>query len=86
MINYIYWFLIIVGALFAVLRIILGPNLEDRIASLDGINIIITAAIVLLAFNFDNSVYLDVALIYAVLAFLETVVISRIIEKNKELK
>ncbi|TYB31426.1 MAG: cation:proton antiporter [Candidatus Mcinerneyibacterium aminivorans] len=86
MITYIYWLLIISGVLLAVLRIILGPKLEDRIASLDGINVIITGAIVLLASTFNNSLYLDVALIYAVLAFLETVVISRIIEKNKELK
>lgn len=86
MIIYIYWLLIITGVLLAVLRIILGPKLEDRIASLDGINVIITGAIVLLASTFNNSLYLDIALIYAVLAFLETVVISRIIEKNRELK
>ena len=86
MIKIIYWMFLIAGIVFSLLRIILGPKIEDRIASLDSLNVMITGAIILIALNFESSLYLDVALIYALLAFLETVIISRIIETNKELK
>jgi len=86
MIEFFYWFLILFGVLFSLLRIILGPKIEDRVAALDGLNVMVSGIIVLLAFQFKNSIYLDVALVYAVLAFLETVIFSRILEKNKELK
>ncbi|HMA68961.1 MAG TPA: cation:proton antiporter [Candidatus Mcinerneyibacterium sp.] len=86
MIEFFYWFLILFGVLFSLLRIILGPKIEDRVAALDGLNVMVSGIIVLLAFQFKNSIYLDVALVYAVLAFLETVIFSRILEKKKELK
>ena len=83
--NFIFWLLIVSGLLLAVLRIILGPGKLDRVAALDTANVIGTGIIVLLALQFKSSLYLDVALIYAVLGFMETVVIARIMENNKEL-
>jgi multicomponent Na+:H+ antiporter subunit F len=43
-------------------------------------NVIITGLIVFLAHVFESSLYLDIAIIYGVLAFLETVVFSRYLE------
>jgi multicomponent Na+:H+ antiporter subunit F len=75
--------LIGVGVLFAFLRLLLGPTAFDRAVGLDTLNIIITALIVFLAFIFESSLYLDIALAYGILAFLETVVFARFLEGRK---
>ena len=75
--------LIGVGVLFALLRMFIGPTAFDRAVGLDTLNIIITALIVFLAFIFKNSLYLDIALAYGILSFLETVVFARFLEGRK---
>jgi len=81
--NIIVFSLIGVGVLFAFLRLIIGPTSFDRAVGLDTLNVIITALIVFLAFIFENSLYLDIALAYGILAFLETVVFARFLEGKK---
>lgn len=68
------------GVLFAVIRLIKGPTVANRIVSLDTLNIIVIGIIAFLAFQFDNSLYLDIAIVYAILAFLETIVFARYLE------
>lgn len=80
MMDIIVFFLAGFGAFFSILRIILGPSVADRAAALDTMNVIITGLIVFLAHIFESSLYLDIAIIYGVLAFLETVVFSRYLE------
>ena len=72
-----------IGVLFALLRLLIGPTAFDRAVGLDTLNIIITALIVFLAFIFESSLYLDIALAYGILAFLETVVFARFLEGRK---
>jgi multicomponent Na+:H+ antiporter subunit F len=62
---------------------IIGPEVTDRIVSLDTLNVMITGVIVLLSQIFKNEIYLDIAIVYGVLSFLETVVISRYLEAKK---
>ena len=80
--NYIVFSLIGLGLLFTVIRFILGPKLSDRIVSLDTFNMIVIGVISLLALFLENSLYLDIAIIYAILAFLETIVFARYLEAN----
>jgi len=61
-------------------RLLSGPTSPDRIIAADTLNVIATAGIALLAAVFDNPIYLDVALIYGVLAFVGTVALARTIE------
>jgi multicomponent Na+:H+ antiporter subunit F len=72
------------GILFALIRMIAGPKLSDRVVSLDTVNMIVIGVIVVLAGVLQNAMYLDIALIYAVLAFLETVVFARYLEGKKD--
>ncbi len=72
--------LIGLGVLFAVIRLIKGPSNADRVVSLDTFNIIVIGVIALLANQFKNSLYLDIAIVYAILAFLETIVFARFLE------
>ena len=72
-----------VGIIMSFIRIMLGPTTSDRVAALDTMNVMITGSIVFLALLFKSSLYLDIALVYALLSFLETVVISRYMEGKK---
>ena len=72
--------LIGLGLLFAILRLIKGPTIADRVVSLDTFNIIVIGVIAMLSHLLNNNLYLDIAIVYAILAFLETIVFSRYLE------
>jgi multicomponent Na+:H+ antiporter subunit F len=75
--------LIGIGILFAVVRLIKGPSYFDRVLSVDVINIIITGIIVFLAYLMNNSIYLDIAIVYSILSFLETIIFARYLEGRR---
>jgi multicomponent Na+:H+ antiporter subunit F len=77
-------FLVIIGlAIFlCLLRILKGPTAPDRAVALDTVATITTALLVFLGFIFQRYVYLDVALVYAVLTFIGSVAIARFLEKG----
>ena len=68
------------GMLLALIRLLKGPFAPDRVVAADTLSVIGTAGLVLLAFWLDSVLYLDVALIYAVLAFVGIIALARIIE------
>jgi len=72
--------LMTIGLVLTMIRFVKGPRSGDRALALDTFSIIITAAMVLLAHIFDRYIYVDVALIYAVLGFVGIIVIARYIE------
>lgn len=78
--NIIVFSLVGIGLVFTFIRMIKGPTVADRIVSLDTFNIIIIGVVALLAFYFDNGLYLDIAIVYGILAFLETIVFARYLE------
>jgi len=82
MIDIIVFSLVGLGVLFAVIRLLIGPTPADRIVALDTFNIIVIGVIALLALYFKNSLYLDIAIVYAILAFIETIVFARYLEGN----
>lgn len=68
------------GVLFSLIRLLKGPTIADRVVSLDTVNVIIIGLISFLAVLFENGLYLDIAIVYGILAFLETIVLSRYME------
>lgn len=80
MTNIIVFSLIAIGIFFSLLRLIKGPTVADRVVGIDTINIIITGTIAFIAHIFNNSLYLDIAIVYGILSFLETVIIARYLE------
>ena len=80
MINTLVFLLIGIGVFFTFLRLIIGPSSFDRVLSLDIINIIITGTLVFVGFLFKNELYVDIAIVYAILSFIETVVFARYLE------
>ncbi len=76
----IFFILLGLGVLFSAIRLFAGPTAFDRVISLDIINIIITGLLAVIAALKGSALFLDIALVYAVLAFLETIVFARFME------
>ena len=69
--------LLLVALLFAVIRLIRGPNLGDRILALDMITVLATGFIVAVAVLTGFSLYVDIAIALALVGFLSTVALAR---------
>ena len=78
------FFLIIIlaGILLCFLRMLIGPTASDRAVAVDTITTTVVALLVLLGFIFKRYVYLDVALVYSLLAFVGLVAIARFLERG----
>ena len=78
----IYAFIGIVGlaVILATLRFLLGPTASDRVVATDILTTMTTIILVLIALLSGRSIYLDVALVYAVLSFIAVVAIARYME------
>mgnify|MGYP005859268259 CR=1 FL=1 len=80
--------LIVAGALLffaivvAVLRLILGNTVVDRIAAIDLLTVISISMIALYAHIAGRFIYLDVALVYGVLSFLAVLATARYLERG----
>lgn len=77
-------YLVLVGAgiILCLLRLLKGPTAPDRAVAVDTTATITTALLVLLGSTFGRYVYLDVALVYAILTFIGSVAIARFLEKG----
>jgi len=72
--------LISVGILLSVVRLVKGPSVMDRVVSVDTINMMIVGFIAVLSIVLKNNLYLDIAIVYGILAFLETIVLAKYME------
>ncbi len=72
--------LIALATLLATLRMLLGPTASDRAVALDAVTTITTGALLLLGITVKRVIFLDVALVYAVLGFITTLAFARYIE------
>ncbi len=68
------------GVLVAALRMILGPTAADRAVALDTLTVISISLIAMGALFSGRSIYLDVAMVYAILSFIEVVAVARYME------
>jgi multicomponent Na+:H+ antiporter subunit F len=74
--------LIFLGIGLAVLRLILGHTVVDRVAAVDMLAVVSISVIALYAHVSGRAVYLDVALVYGVLSFLAVLGIARYLERG----
>ena len=65
--------LILLGAVFAFLRLVIGPSLPDRVVSVDVISVLAVALGGVFAIASKRHEFIDVAIALALVAFLATV-------------
>ena len=69
--------------LIVLVRLFLGPTQPDRLVGLDTLNSMIVVSMVILGAAFKEVIYIDVAIVYALLSFVTTLFIAKYIEKGK---
>lgn len=70
------------AVLIAVIRLVKGPSLPDRVVAMDLIGILVVGLIVVLAASTDVRAALDAAIVIALIAFVSTVAYATYIEKG----
>ena len=73
----------IVCIIIAVARIFIGPGAPTRLVAFDTTNTLVVAILVVLAIMFKQVIFVDVAIVYAVLSFIMTLYVARFIEGKK---
>ena len=74
--------LVMLGVVFAFVRLILGPSLPDRIVALDMMTVLIVSFCGLYAILSEDPAFVDVAIVLALVGFLATVALARFVERR----
>jgi len=73
-------FILMLWIFLSILRLILGPTAPDRVVALDTINTLIVALMIILAVAYNQIIYVDIAIVYALLSFVTTLYIAKYLE------
>ncbi|NJE10096.1 monovalent cation/H+ antiporter complex subunit F [Thermococcus sp. MAR1] len=76
----IYLALIAIATLLSTYRVFRGPTTVDRLVAVDIMTTITTGLMVLFALYYQRMIFLDVALVYAILAFGGVIAFARYME------
>ena len=63
--------------LLAMVRLVRGPTAADRVVALDAINTLVVASMIVLGVAFKQIIFIDVAIIYALLSYVGTLFIAK---------
>ncbi|MDW0118011.1 Na(+)/H(+) antiporter subunit F1 [Sporosarcina thermotolerans] len=66
----------------AIIRIVLGPSMPDRVLALDMIGVNLIATIAVVSIILKTKAFLEVILILGILSFIGTIAFSRAIERG----
>ncbi|MFW3146495.1 MAG: cation:proton antiporter [Thermoplasmatota archaeon] len=75
---------IALSTLIALIRLFLGPTSPDRVVALDTVNTLVVGFMIVLGAYYEEVIFIDIAIVYAVLSFVTTLFIARYIEGVKE--
>ena len=70
----------VVMALVLIIRLVKGPSVVDRAVAADSIEILTDLALILFAIFSGRSIFLDIALVTALLGFIGSVIVSKYLE------
>ena len=78
-------YLIVLGALLlsitmCMIRVVKGPTAADRVVGLDTINTIVVVGMVVFGIATGSVIYIDVAIVYALLSYISTLFIAKYLE------
>ena len=69
---FIVLFALLLCVIMAIIRVIKGPTAPDRAVGLDTINTIVIVSMVIFGAAFNEIIYIDVAIVYALLSYIST--------------
>ena len=66
-----------------IIRIFIGPGAPTRLVAFDTANTLVVASLVLAGMMFNHVIYIDVAIVYALLSFAMTLYVAKYIQGDK---
>jgi multicomponent Na+:H+ antiporter subunit F len=75
--------LIMLSIAIAIIRVLLGPTVPDRVVGLDTINTLVIASMILFGVAKEEIIYIDVAIVYALLSYITTLFIAKYLQGGK---
>lgn len=78
-------FLMSIGMALCIIRLMRGPSIADRAVALDQIAVGVVAIVLLYSIRVNDPVYLDAAMVVALIGFLGTLAFARYIERGAKL-
>lgn len=70
------------GLILALVRLVRGPTVPDRVVAVELISLLTAGGIVTYAVVEEQRVFLDVAIVLAVISFLGTIAFARYVERS----
>ncbi len=75
--------LLLFSAMLTLIRLLLGPTIPDRAVALDSMTTTTAGAMVLYGVVTKQAIFIDVALVYAVLSYIATLYIARYLVRKR---
>ena len=73
----------VVCIIIVVVRIFIGPGAPTRLVAFDTTNTLVVASLVILGMMFNHAIFIDVAIVYALLSFTMTLYVAKYIGGSK---
>jgi multicomponent Na+:H+ antiporter subunit F len=73
----------VVCLIIIMVRVFMGPGAPTRLVAFDTANTLVVTSLVILAMMFNHVVFVDVAIVYALLSFAMTLYVAKYIQKDK---
>ena len=81
------WFpaiiVMMVCIMITVARIFIGPGAPTRLVAFDTTNTLVVASLIMVAMMFNRALYIDVAIVYALLSYVMTLYVAKYIQGDK---
>jgi multicomponent Na+:H+ antiporter subunit F len=75
--------MLFVSVLLAVIRLLKGPDVANRVIALDLVSVLLVALLAAFAVYSGQYAFLDVAIAYGLIAFLGTVALARYLARSQ---
>jgi multicomponent Na+:H+ antiporter subunit F len=69
--------------IIVVIRVFIGPGAPTRLVAFDTANTLVVASLVVAGMMFDHVIFVDVAIVYALLSFAMTLYVAKYIQGDK---
>jgi len=69
--------------IITVARIFIGPGAPTRLVAFDTTNTLVVASLIIVAMMFNHAIFIDVAIVYALLSYIMTLYVAKYIRGSK---
>lgn len=79
----IFVYLLLIAAILSSYRLFAGPTLQDRLASLTSVSIMLIISLIILGIYYDRAFYLDIAIAFIFLDFVGVIALTKYLGKEE---